>query len=192
VVHTVQIGADPKLGGDGPTGVVITPDGQYAYVADQNSDTVSVIDTAKVLASTADPLAPDPSSVVHTVAAGDGPDGVAITPDGDHVYVTNKGSDTVSVINTDQVLANTADPLTPVAEAVTFAVKVGDQPIRVAITPDGGHAYVTQQGTSNSVAVINTTKVLEVPNYMPPTITHSPGTLDLLVPYGVAIGTVRK
>jgi DNA-binding beta-propeller fold protein YncE len=128
---------------------------------------------------------------VHTVKVGDGPTGVAITPDGGHVYVTNKGSDTVSVIDTAKVLASTADPLAPDPTYVPPTVTVGNEPIRAAITPDGGHAYVTQQGSSNSVAVIDTTKVLGVPNYVPPTVKNSPGTPDLLAPFGVAIGNVR-
>jgi YVTN family beta-propeller protein len=57
-----------------PIRVVITPDGKHAYVANQNSNDVSVIDTAT-------------NSVVATVPVGIQPLGVAVTPDGKHVYV---------------------------------------------------------------------------------------------------------
>ena len=56
--------------------------------------------------------------------------GVAVTPDGTHVYVTNRASDTVSVIKT----AN---------RAVVATIPVGNYPTGVAFTPDGTHVYVT-------------------------------------------------
>jgi YVTN family beta-propeller protein len=50
----------------------------FAYVANNSSNTVSVIDTATT-----------PPSVVATIPVGNGPSGVAVAPDGKHVYVTN-------------------------------------------------------------------------------------------------------
>lgn len=38
------------------------------------------------------------NTVVSTIAVGDGPFGVAISPDGTHAYITNANSDTVSMI----------------------------------------------------------------------------------------------
>jgi YVTN family beta-propeller protein len=60
----------------------------FAYVANTGSNTVSVVDTAT-----------HPPSVVATVPVGVGPNAVAVTPDGKHVYVTNADG-TVSVIRT--------------------------------------------------------------------------------------------
>ena len=57
-------------------------------------------------------------------------------------YVTNSGSDTVSVMNTSN---NTA----------VNTVTVGSYPTGVAITPNGSFAYVTDNG-SNTVSVIKT------------------------------------
>src|ERR1700738_3527219 len=61
----------------------------FAYVAnaDPISNNVSVIDTAT-------------TTVATTVAVGTAPLGVAVTPDGKHVYVANQGSSSVSVIET--------------------------------------------------------------------------------------------
>ena len=42
------------------------------------------------------------NTVVKTVAVGSYPDGVAITPNGSDAYVTNTGSNTVSVISLHQ------------------------------------------------------------------------------------------
>jgi YVTN family beta-propeller protein len=48
----------------------------FAYVANRSDGTVSVIDTAT-------------NTVVGTIAEGDGPIAIAITPDGTRAYVTN-------------------------------------------------------------------------------------------------------
>lgn len=53
----------------------------FAYVANESSNNVSVIDTGAT-----------PPSVTATVPVGSGPDGVAVTPDGTHIYVTNQGN----------------------------------------------------------------------------------------------------
>jgi YVTN family beta-propeller protein len=54
-----------------------------------SSNTVSVIDTSTT-----------PPSVTATVTVGTSPQGVAVTPDGTRVYVTNQADNTVSVIDT--------------------------------------------------------------------------------------------
>jgi YVTN family beta-propeller protein len=70
------------------------------------------------------------------IPVGSGPDAVAVTPDGQHAYVANFFSDTVSVIDTatDTVMAT-----------VTFPV--GNNPQAIAITPDGKHAYVANNAS---------------------------------------------
>jgi YVTN family beta-propeller protein len=61
------------------------------------------------------------NTVVATVAAGYGPIGVAITPDGAFAYVTNNYSNTVSVIatSTNTVVATVAVDFYPVGVAIT-------------------------------------------------------------------------
>src|ERR1700736_3417162 len=59
----------------------------FAYVANEHSNTVSVIDTAT-------------NTLVATIPVGTIPFAVAVTPNGKRVYVTNDGSNTVSVIGT--------------------------------------------------------------------------------------------
>ena len=60
---------------------------QNAYISNQNSNNVSVINTAT-------------NTVTATVTVGTNPLGVAVSPDGTRAYVTNFGANTVSVINT--------------------------------------------------------------------------------------------
>ncbi|MFC8235320.1 YncE family protein, partial [Streptomyces sp. NPDC057284] len=81
-----------------------------AYVTNFGSGNVSVIDTT--------------NTVVATVPVGSGPQGVAITPNGRRAYVTNRTSNTVSVIDT----RTNTDVAT---------VPVGAGPIGIAITPNG-------------------------------------------------------
>ena len=120
--------------GSSPYGVAITPDGNYAYVTNHGSGTVSVIQIST-------------NKVTSTVTVGSSPYGVAITPDGNYAYVANYGSGTVSVI---QISTNT----------VTATITVGSNPIGVAITPDGTYAYVANSGTTTvSVIQISTNTV---------------------------------
>jgi YVTN family beta-propeller protein len=102
----------------------------FAYVVNQGSDSVSVIDTSK-------------NSVLTTIPVGSFPQGVAVTPDGTHAYVANV-SDSVSVIDTSTNIVSATVPL-----------PAGSEPIAVAISPDGTRAYVASCGTS-SVSVIST------------------------------------
>jgi len=67
---------------------------------------------------------------------------VAVNPAGTHVYVSNYGSNNVSVINTS-------------TNKVTTNVTVGTKPFGVAVNPAGTRVYVSNEG-SNSVSVINT------------------------------------
>ncbi|HJT91311.1 MAG TPA: beta-propeller fold lactonase family protein, partial [Mycobacterium sp.] len=68
--------------------------------------------------------------VVDTIDVGQGPTGLAVSPDGAHVYVSNRQDSTVSVIDTD-------------IDNVTATIPVGDDPLEVAVSPDGDHVYVT-------------------------------------------------
>ncbi|MFD4144121.1 beta-propeller fold lactonase family protein [Streptomyces sp. NPDC058572] len=159
--------------------------GTYAYVTNNASGSVSVIDTRTNL--------PAPGS---PITVGNGPKGVAVTPDGKQAYVTidvgasindvvrvidtatNDPSDPIAVGNNPtfvaitpdgkqayvtnsfsdsvSVIDTTQDPPV-VVETITAAEGIGDSPIRVAITPDGTRAYVTNE-IDNTVSVIDTTQ----------------------------------
>jgi YVTN family beta-propeller protein len=132
VVATIPVG--PILSCCLPFGIAIRPDGTQAYVTnagdpyDVANGTVAVIDTAS-------------NTVVATIPVGIIPDAVAFTPDGARAYVGNKGSNTVSVIDT--------------ATKTVGATIAGVAPGGIAITPDGTRAYVTNEGGA-SVSVIDT------------------------------------
>ncbi|MEU9288431.1 serine/threonine-protein kinase [Streptomyces sp. NPDC048275] len=117
--------------GSRPWGVAVLPDGRRAYVANFDSGSVSVIDTAAN------------RTVGSPISVGKQPLGVAVSPDGRRAYVANSASDSVSVIDT---AAN---------RTVGSPIPVGSGPLGVEVSPDGRRAYVTNSG-SDSVSVIDT------------------------------------
>ena len=131
--------------GSHPVDAAVTPDGSSIYVTNAGSNSVSVISTATNTVVATIPVGGDfPAHIGWTFFdhwLRSDPVHVAITPDGTRAFVTNAGSDNVSVINT-------------TTHAVTAMVKVGRNPLDVAITPDSSKAYVTN-ADSNSVSVIN-------------------------------------
>jgi len=123
VIATVPVG-------DQPQGIVITPDGTRAYVANCGGD-VFVIATST-------------NAVTAKIVVGGCPTGVAITPDGTRAYVARTNANSVAVIDTS-------------ANKVVTTVGVGIAPSGVAITPDGTRVYVPCVGTgSGPVSVIDT------------------------------------
>lgn len=107
----------------------------FAYVTNQNSNSVSVIDMATNI-------------VTSTIPVGSNPRGAAVTPDGKRVYVCN-GQGTVSVIDT-------------ATNSVFTSINLGPQhvPQAVVISPDGKKAYIAAI-TSVSVIDIATNTVIE-------------------------------
>jgi YVTN family beta-propeller protein len=119
-------------------------DGLVPVVVDRRtgipvSGTVSVIDTAT-------------NTVVKTINVGLHPCGMALSPDGDRLYVTNANSDTVSVVDT------ATDAVTK-----TLSVALGDpgrpsvlgsSPNAVAVSPAGNTLYVAN-AAENAIAVID-------------------------------------
>ena len=112
-------------------------------MANNGSDTVSVIDTAS-------------NQVPATIAVGYEPVGVAVSPDGSQVYVTNQCASSSNCNNGTVSVIDTA------TNAVTATIPVGNAPLGVAVSPDGSQVYVTNQCASSScpngtVSVIDTT-----------------------------------
>src|SRR6202008_1125671 len=80
--------------------------------------------------------------VTITDGIGTAPNSIAIDAEGSTAYVTNSGSQSVSVLSIDQ-------------RAVVAPIPVGDNPISVAISPNGEFAYVTDFD-SMDIKVIDT------------------------------------
>ena len=132
--QTVTVGADsivsiPLGGGNGGGDIKMLPGGKKAYVALKYEDTVAVIDT--------DPLSPFFNTVLATVPVGIRPSGIAITPDGTRVYVTNSGK-TSADVDSISVISTASDTV-----IVTSPLGSNTAPVGIAITPDGTRAYFT-------------------------------------------------
>ncbi|WP_197040267.1 YncE family protein [Mycobacterium sp. URHB0044] len=126
----------PTTVGTNPSALALS--GNYAYLANQGSNTVSVIDTRTgqlVDTNLATPTVVDPITV------GTSPAAVVATSNG-KVYVANSGSGTVSVISTS-------------TNKVTKTIQVGSSPQGLAVSPDGSKVYVANSG-SGTVSVIST------------------------------------
>jgi YVTN family beta-propeller protein len=103
---------------------------QNAYIANELSDNVTVIDTRT------NTVVGSPTTV------GNSPWGVAVAPDGVEVYVANINSGTVSVID---ARTNT----------VTATFHAGSNPYGVAVSPDGSRLYVMNDLLPATVTVLD-------------------------------------
>jgi YVTN family beta-propeller protein len=108
--------------------------GGRVYITDQSADKVHVI------TDSASPV------FVQSISVGVKPFGIAVSPDGSKVYVTNRGisgSGSVSVIST---ASNTV--------IGTIGLGASTNPAGIVVTPNGAKLYVANTGTGQ-VAVIN-------------------------------------
>ncbi len=117
----------------------------FAYVPCAESDSVLVINTSTNI-------------IVASIAVGDFPVGVSVSPKRTRVYVTNKNSDNVSVISS-------------ATNLLIATIPVGSAPGYVVVSPDGNRIYVLNSlGSSVSVidratnAVITTIPTLPNPS----------------------------
>src|SRR5205809_920315 len=150
--------------GNQPYGVGYDSGNGYVYVANYNSNNVSVINGTTVVAS---------------VVVGNNPFGVGYDIGNGYVYVANGGSDTVSVINGTTVVASVAVGAYPFGvgydigsgfvyatnvnsndvsvlsgTSVVATIPVGNTPVGVAYDSANGYIYVTNPA-SNDLSVIN-------------------------------------
>ncbi len=138
-------------GFDGPSGFVITPDGNTAYVNNYggpivgsgNGTTVRVVDlNTNTIVGPAITVALAPAAM-------------AITPDGAYVYVAcyvdgNPGTGIISIIDT---ATNTA---------IINAITGFSGPFDIVITPDGNYAYISNFGSNNFTPFGTTVSVVDL------------------------------
>ncbi len=154
-------------GGENPAAIAITPDGKYAYVANNNDDSIAGEDTVSVIDL-------ETNAVIETItdASFNQPYTVTINSDGTKVYITNSNSTTVSIIDT-------------ATNTVIGTIGGFDGPSGFAITPDGKTAYVNNYGGPSGVGSGNATTV-RVVDIATNSIVGSAITVDL-APAGLAI-----
>ncbi len=109
-------------------GIVIVPGGT-ALISSTTDGNISFVDLAS-------------RKVNASVSAGNGPYGMAVSPDNRTVYVTNMNGNTLAVLD----LSN---------RAITGTATVGKMPAGVALSEDGRQAYVANSG-GDTISVIDT------------------------------------
>ena len=115
-----------------PNRMVLNRDGSRLYVASDNADVVSVIDTARnfvrsVIRTIAPPSLIAPGAYFHGVA----PNSLTLSPDGSRLYVTNGGENAVAIIT-----------LGAGAPRVAGLVPTGYWPNSVSVSADGKMLYI--------------------------------------------------
>lgn len=116
-----------------PFGIAMAADKSVAYISTTGSDSVTVIDIPRLLAyvrsadrkSIANDLSASANYVTARIGVGQGPKGVALSPDGARLYVANRMGDTVSVIDTRTRKVASTIPLG--APAVLTSQRRGEQ-----------------------------------------------------------------
>lgn len=116
----------------GPHGLTASPDGRFIYVPCLNGQALVILDTqTNTLAQTlALPANAHPYSVVSS-------------RDGRYLYITDNFFGRVLVVDTTKL----SDP----AQAIVGGAAAGQQPVLIAIAPDGRHLYVTNSGGNLTV-----------------------------------------
>jgi YVTN family beta-propeller protein len=174
-IATVQVGQEPS-------GIAVTPDGAFVYVVNRTSQTISVIDTqtntvVATLAMSEVPseivinpngsfayvtLAPPPegpfrgsiavidtsnNTVITKIPLGEadsGPQDMAVSPDGQFLYVATSGASTVANVFFISTITNT------VVDVIPSSIVQ-----RIAVTPDGAFAYLTELEVEGNVLVLD-------------------------------------
>jgi YVTN family beta-propeller protein len=140
VTETINIGSCPQ-------GIAVNPNGTRVYVAIDNpgvySHTVNVDVTSHIGAVNVIDTATN--EVIETVNVESTPKGIAVTPDGNKVYVVNYGSNTTSVINT-------------ATNKVDATVPVGEYPTAVGLSPATKPNYTQESNSTSLLNLINRTE----------------------------------
>jgi YVTN family beta-propeller protein len=182
-VSVVSTATNEVLGtvpvGSGPIDVAFSPDGRTAYVTNNgvlSPGSVSVIDTATltVVATLTPTPAPNPSLAG---SLGPNPTSVAVTPNGAEVWVSE-------VNDADELGGSSTTPddvtvFNTLTGAQMAQIPVGTGPFFMAISPDGGDAYVADK-LSCDVREIDTATFAVVATVDWPS-SHG-------CPYGLALG----
>lgn len=161
----------------GPTEVALSNDGRYAFAADEDNQTVSVIDLRRALASGG-----GAGSLVGNIPVEQDPVGLAFSPDGRRLYITSEAADPTdpgydpTACNTPTGVGTGTTPgpqgtLTVVdlpkaerdpANSVVATDFAGCSPVRVVLSDHGRVAWVTARA-ENDVLAFSTRRLVTDP-----------------------------
>jgi streptogramin lyase len=131
-----------RIGTGSPTPPEFSPPVISVYAANNLANDLSEY-TTTTLQNPLTGSAAGALTAIGRIATGSTPFGVAVSPDGKSVYVTNGGAGSIS-----QYSVLPGGTLVPKSPAT---VPAGGQPFGIAVTPDGANAYVTN-GQSSTIS----------------------------------------
>ena len=120
-----------QVAGKGSYGVAVSPDGKSVYIANSGDDTISQFDRAADGSLTA--KVPDTVTVSH-ISSNPGPDYLALTPDGKHLYSANYNDSSIGVFD-----VGAGGKLTEKSSGSPVASGYGLY--QIAVSPDGRSLY---------------------------------------------------
>ncbi|MCE9636471.1 MAG: YncE family protein [Planctomycetes bacterium] len=163
-VGTLTLTTTSVLGADAPAGTKV-------YVSNSDSSSVGVIDAnATQGGAKKEPRA----AILRTVGSGSEPRGLAGTPDGAFIYVTNRFGSSIPGPGGPTTLPSVSVIETATDTSVGDIAVTGLEPYNLAITPDGTRVYVVCTGSS-TVSVISRTTNAEVASIALPTASSPEG-----------------
>lgn len=115
-----------------PVNCVVAPNGQTLYVTHDPQATVTEISTAN-------------NSIIGSITVGAYPYGIAISPDGKSLYVTNNGG---------------LDIVSTATGSIIQSIPIPNEPWEVSVSPDGTRAYVGEYYGAATAVVDITAGVL--------------------------------
>jgi YVTN family beta-propeller protein len=132
-----------------PSGMALSPGARLLYVANANSDTVSVLDTRA-------------ERVVETISCrpedrfpfGSGPTALAVSPDGGTLYVANGTNNCIAVLRLGAGASEAAGPGRPAASALAGLIPTGWYPGAVLVSADGKKLFVANVKGVGSLAKV--------------------------------------
>ena len=124
--------------------VALDPSGKFAYVADGGAFPAGSFGGSPSVSMYTINSTTGALTSIGMIAAGTGPDSVAVDPAGKFAYVANFDSNDVSMY--------TIDTTTGVLASIG-TIAAGTDPVSVAVDPAGKFAYVANFGVSNDVSM---------------------------------------
>jgi len=129
--------------GDEPESIALTPDGQYAYVANAAGSSVTVIRIQDPAWGTFNAFVDTTVGLNGHLTTGAEPWNIVTSPDGLRVFVANSGQDTITVINaTTRTIIGHVDLRNSIANDPDRSRHF--QPRGLAVTEDNTKLYVTR------------------------------------------------
>lgn len=118
------------------------PVGQYPHGVAANAEG-SFVYVSNVFSHTVSVISTATNTVTATISVGRYPTGIAVSPNGSRVYMTHIDASEVSVLNT-------------VTNQIIATIPVGSSPKGICVSPDGSRVYVSNRG-SNHISIIDAT-----------------------------------